>query len=508
MRKICSKISNFFSNFLLQNPAKCGIIYIIRPAGFIENERRKIKKHLMQTYDFIWESVVRNMRNVYTEIKIKAYFEKIRIVELEPQYILLMTPDTSTLEYVRSQQTQLERIVKQALGEFKIVYVYAYDRDMPNIEQIRQDIKDDLDHPVLGKTPYMVAEEREKLKKPSKNIVGKNDYTFDNFVVGSSNRFVYNACLAVADSPASAWNPLFIYGPSGLGKTHLMHSISAKISEQFPDLKILYLTSENFMNEMIESLRTKDGPAQFRAKYRSCDVLLIDDIQFIAGKNTTQEEFFHTFNELYEAHKQIVISSDRPPREIKLLDERLSGRFQSGLTADIQPPDYELRMAIIKSKADTYKLDMPESAMKYLAEHLTQNIRQIEGALTKIFAKSYLYGIPITDELVMNSVSDLITYEASPKDIVEKILAVVSTRYGTTKDELKGKSKKREIVEGRHVCAYLIRDLTGYSLNQIGAILNRDHTTIMNSIEVTKTQIMNDPLFEKEIKDIIAEIKG
>ena len=447
------------------------------------------------------------MRNVYPEIRIKAYFEKIRIVELEPTYILLMTPDTSTLEYVRSQQTQLERLFQQTLGEFKIVYIYAYDRDMPNLEQIKLDIQDDIDHPVLGKTPYMVAEEREKLKQSSKSIVGKNDYTFDNFVVGSSNRFAYNACLAVADSPAAAWNPLFIYGPSGLGKTHLMHSISAKIAQQYPELKILYLTSENFMNEMIESLRTKEGPAQFRAKYRNCDVLLIDDIQFIAGKDTTQEEFFHTFNELYEAHKQIVISSDRPPREIKRLDERLSGRFQSGLTADVQPPDYELRMAIIRSKAENYKLDIPESAMVYLAEHLTQNIRQIEGALTKIFAKSYLYGIKITDELVMNSVSDLITYEASPKDIAEKVMSVVSTRYGTTKDELKGKSKKREIVEARHVSAYLIRELAGYSLNQIGALLNRDHTTIMNSCEVVKNQIMNDPLFEKEVKDIIAEVK-
>lgn len=447
------------------------------------------------------------MRNVYSEIKIKAYFEKIRIADLEPQYVILMTPDTSTLDFVRSQQTQLERIMKEVLGEFKLVYVYAYDRDMPNIDQIRLDIKDDIEHPALGKTPYMAAEEREK-QRSGKSIVKKNEYTFDSFVVGSSNRFVYNACLAVADNPASAWNPLFIYGPSGLGKTHLMHSISDRISRQFPNLKILYQTSENFTNEMVDSLRTKDGPSQFREKYRNCDVLLIDDIQFIGGKNAIQEEFFHTFNELYEAHKQIVISSDRPPREIKLLDERLSGRFQSGLTADIQPPDYELRMAIIKSKAEAYRLDLPESSVVYLAEHLTQNIRQIEGALTKIFAKSYLYGIEVTDELVIGSVSDLITYEASPKDTAEKIMSVVSTRYGTTRDELKGKSKKREIVEARHVCAYLIRDLTGYSLNQIGALLNRDHTTIMNSCEVTKNQIMNDPLFEKEIKDIIAEVKG
>ncbi len=463
----------------------------------------------MQTYDFIWETVIRNMRNVYTEIKIKSVFEKIKIVDMEPQYVILMTPDETNLEYVRGQQTQLERIIKQAIGEFKIVYVYAYDKDMKNIEQIKRDIQEDIDHPVLGRTPYIIAEEREKsIAEKNASAVKKNQYTFENFIVGSSNRFVYNACLGVADSPASAWNPLFIYGPSGLGKTHLMHSISARIEEQFPELKILYITSENFTNEVIESLRTKDGPAQFRAKYRNCDVLLIDDIQFIAGKDTTQEEFFHTFNELYEAHKQIVISSDRPPREIKRLDERLSGRFQSGLTADVQPPDYELRMAIIKSKAADYKLDLTESSMVYLAEHLTQNIRQIEGALTKIFAKSYLYGIPVTEELVINSISDLITYEASPKDIAEKIMSVVSARYGASKDELRGKSKKKEIVEARHVCAYLIRDLTGFSLNQIGALLNRDHTTIMNSCEVTKKQIMNDPLFEKEIKDIIAEVKG
>lgn len=467
----------------------------------------------MQTYDFIWESILKNMKGTYSEVRIKAFFQDIKIIDIEPQYILLMTPTTETLDFVRGEQAVLERYVNDALGEFKVVYIYAYDRDMPNIEKIREAIKNDLENPEQGKMPYDLTDNLDKPRSGVTNSImpQKKAYTFENYVVGNSNLFVYNACLAVAENPSSMWNPLLIYGPTGLGKTHLMYATTRKISELYPEKKIIYITGEQFVNDMVDHLRKKDstgkGFGAFREKYRSCDVLLIDDIQFIAGKNNVQEEFFHTFNTLYESQKQIIITSDRPLREIKLLDERLQYRFEMGLTADIQPPDYELRAAIIKNKAEALHLDLSESSVVYLAEHLTKNIRQIEGALTKIYAKKCLYGFAVTDELVMESISDLTTVNVSPKDIAEKIFTVVSNKYGTSKDEICSKTKKREVAEPRHVCAYLISELTDYSQRQIGAFLGRDRTTIINSIEVVKKMIMNDPSFEKDIKDIISEVK-
>ena len=446
------------------------------------------------------------MKGTYSEVKIKTYFQNVKIIDIEQQYVLLMTPTVETLDFVRSQQTQLERFMNLALGEFKVVYVFAYDRDMPNIDRIRQTIKDDLENPEPGKMPYSSDGRDRTGIAPQKKA-----YTFENFVVGNSNLFVYNACVAVAENPASMWNPLLIYGPSGLGKTHLMYATTRKISQLHPEMKIIFKTCEQFVNDMVDHLRKKDsiepGFDAFREKYRKCDVLLIDDIQFIAGKKVVQEEFFHTFNALYESQKQIILTCDRPPRELKMLDERLQNRFEMGLTADIQPPDYELRAAIIKNKSEALHLELSDNSVDYLAEHLTKDIRQIEGALTKIYAKKCLYGMQITDGMVEDSVSDLVTQKISPKDIVERIFTVVSNKYGTSKEEICSKTKKREVVEPRHVCAYLITELTDYSQRQIGAYLNRDRTTVINSIEVMKKQIMNDPAFEKEIKDLIFEIK-
>ena len=455
------------------------------------------------------------MRGTYSEVKIKAFFSNIKIVEIERQYIILMTPGTDTLDFVRGEQAVLERYVNDALGEFKVVYVFARDRDMQNLDKIREVIKKDLADPEPGKMPYDQTDYLNVSIQPERQsgsiIPAKKAYTFENYVVGNSNLFVYNACLAVAENPASMWNPLLIYGPSGLGKTHLMYATTRKISELYPEKKIIYITGEQFVNDMVDHLRKKDssgtGFSAFREKYRRCDVLLIDDIQFIAGKSAVQEEFFHTFNTLYESQKQIIITCDRPLREIKQLDERLQYRFEMGLTADIQPPDYELRAAIIKNKAEALHLQLSEDSVVYLAEHLTKNIRQIEGALTKIYAKKVLYGKNITDELVEETVADLATVNVSPKDLVEKIFTVVSNKYGTTKEEICSKTKKRDVAEPRHVCAYLISELTDYSQRQIGAYLGRDRTTVINSIEVIKKMIMNDPSFEKDIKDLISEVK-
>ena len=266
----------------------------------VTGKRDETKGKPMQSYNFIWNSILENMKGTYSELRVKTFFRDIKIIEIEPQYILLMTPSTDTLDYVREQQAVLERLVNDALGEFKVVYVYAYDRDMPNIEKIRAAIKHDLEYPEQGKMPYDLTDEPAPDKKNFSGMITppKKSYTFENYVVGNSNQFVYTACVAVAENPSSMWNPLLIYGPSGLGKTHLLYAITRRISELYREKKIVYITGEDFVNDMVEHLRKRDntglGFGPFREKYRKCDVLLIDDIHIIAGKSAVQEEFFHT----------------------------------------------------------------------------------------------------------------------------------------------------------------------------------------------------------------------
>ena len=311
----------------------------------------------------------------------------------------------------------------------------------------------------------------------------------------------------MANEPARQYNPLFIYGPSGLGKTHLLYAIANYIMEKHPSLEIVYVKGDEFTNQLIDAISKNATPA-FRERYRMCDVLLIDDIQFIAGKTSTQEEFFHTFNALYEDSKQIILTSDRPPREIKTLEDRLKTRFEWGLIADIQPPDLELRTAIIKKKADQVNVSIPDDVLSFLAENLRSNIRQIEGAIKKLGALSYLSGREITMEVARECISDLLGGEEPVAMTVDKIFALIYKKYNVKREDLVSAKRTKEIANARHLSIYLIRSVTEMSLPNIGKIFNRDHSTMMSSLDIINKKITNDAIFKSEVDDLIKEIKG
>ena len=333
------------------------------------------------------------------------------------------------------------------------------------------------------------------------------EYTFENFIVGASNKFAHAACIAVADRPAQAYNPLFIYGPSGLGKTHLLYAITNELKKKIHNIRVIYIKGEDFTNQMIDSM-SRQAMTEFRDKYRSCDVLLIDDIHFIAGKTSTQEEFFNTFNALHEAGKQIIMTSDRPPREIKTLEERLRTRFEWGLIADIQPPDLELRTAIIKKKAEVFNVSIPEDVLTFLAENLRSNIRQIEGAIKKLGAKSFLTGRLVTMELARSCISELLGGAEPVTVTVDKIFAAVYKKYNIKKEEIVSSKRTKEIANARHITVYVIRQITDMSLPNIGKIIERDHTTVLSSLDTIEKRMVQNPVFRTELEEMIKEIKG
>lgn len=347
--------------------------------------------------------------------------------------------------------------------------------------------------------------EPKKVSVPAEYIGNLNPrYTFDTFVVGPTNKMAHAVSVAVAESPGGAYNPLFLYGGAGLGKTHLMHSIAHHIINNRPDLRVLYVTSEKFTNELIDSLK-HDKNKEFRDKYRNIDVLLIDDIQFIIGKESTQEEFFHTFNELHEAKKQIVISSDKHPREIATLEERLRSRFEWGITADIQPPDYETKMAILKKRAELEHLDINQEVMQYVATNINSNIRELEGALNKIYVFANLEKKPVTLELAENALKD--TIECQKEVTPQLIMDVVAEHYNISVSDIISKKKNKEIANPRQICMYLSRKYTDYSLQNIGKIMgNRDHTTVIHGHDKIGKMLETDENLKSNLDIIIKKL--
>ncbi len=331
-------------------------------------------------------------------------------------------------------------------------------------------------------------------------------YRFDTFVVGGNNKFAHSASLAVAESPGVAYNPLYLYGGAGLGKTHLMHSIGHFILNQNPDMKVLYVTSEQFTNEVIESIRSGNAAKmnKLREKYRTVDVLLIDDVQFIIGKESTQEEFFHTFNVLHSAGKQIILSSDKPPKEMETLEERFRSRFEWGLTADIQPPDYETRMAILKKNAENYNKEIKEEVFQYIATNVKSNIRELEGAFNKVIAFSKLNKVEITLENVEETLKDIISPDVVRQVTPQLIIDVVAEHFGITPEDIVSKRRNSEFVLPRQICMYLCRHLTEESLQSIGKALGKkDHTTVIHGID----KITNELPESEELKNKIDIIK-
>lgn len=329
-------------------------------------------------------------------------------------------------------------------------------------------------------------------------------YTFENFVVGNSNRFAHAASMAVSEAPAKAYNPLFIYGGVGLGKTHLMHAIGNHILEQKPSMKVVYVSSETFTNGLINAIRD-DTTAEFRNRYRTADVLLIDDIQFLAGKERTQEEFFHTFNTLHEASKQVVISSDRPPKEIPTLEDRLRSRFEWGLITDIQTPDLETRTAILRKKAQLEGLDIPDEVTQYIANQIHSNIRELEGALNRIIAYTTLHGNQITLDFTIQILKDILPPVSKKPITINLIQETVADFFGLKVEDLKAKKRTREVAFPRQIAMYLTREITDLSLPKIGeGFGGRDHTTVLHACEKISSDLKND----ETLKSILNELSN
>jgi chromosomal replication initiator protein len=333
-------------------------------------------------------------------------------------------------------------------------------------------------------------------------------YVFETFVIGNSNRFAHAASLAVAEAPAQVYNPFFIYGGVGLGKTHLMHAIGHRILQNHPHLKVLYISSEKFTNELINSIRDAN-PESFRQKYRNIDVLLVDDIQFLSKKEHTQEEFFHTFNTLHEANKQIIISSDRPPREIQTLEDRLRSRFEWGLITDIQPPDLETRIAILRKKALLENLNVPNDVMVFIASRIDNNIRELEGALIRVMAYASLSNAPITLDLATEALKDIIP-NGRPKQItMELIQEIVSSYFKIKIDDLLAKKRTRNVAFPRQIAMYLCRELTDTSLPRIGEMFGgRDHTTVIHAHDKISRERSEDSKLNNTLKELIKRIES
>lgn len=446
------------------------------------------------------------------------WFGDIEIVNFTGDEITFSSPQQSKYTIiVKKYVGMMERAFERVLG-FPLKVNVIYDPKNSSLPPISEDISKRANEMVDAEYVDRSQKESINIQKqidPVKNYgstlpVVNFEYTFDNFIEGTSNTFARACCWAVAETAAKAvdgatasqYNPLFIYGPSGIGKTHLMYAITSKIKEENPDAKIIYIKGEDFTNQLIDSL-SRQAMHEFREEYRQCDLLMIDDIQFIAGKNSTQEEFFHTFDALYNNCKQIILSSDRPPKEINPLEERLKSRFEMGLLADIQPPDLELRIAIIKKKAEQGNLELTDDVLTFLAENLRSNIRQIEGAINKLCAISFLSQIKITKDTVKTLLAEILGSSEPISVTIDKIFACVYNRFGVKREEIVGQKRTKDIANARHIAIYLIRNITEMSLPNIGRIFNRDHSTIMSSIETVQKRLTTDT----ELSFILSEIE-
>lgn len=398
----------------------------------------------------IWEMCSKILKENITTVTFAAWFDDTQAINFENNTLYLYVSSEFKREMI---EKRFIPYVKQALKE-----LFFDDVDVS--------FSSDKQYPLLDSSD---------VNSPD------SIYTFDKFIVGSSNKFAHAAGIAVSKNPGKSYNPLFIYGQSGLGKTHLLYSISTVIKHSITDAKIIYIKGEDFTNELVSAIG--DGSvSNFRNKYRMADLLLVDDIQFVAGKERTQEEFFHTFNALYESNKQIVLTSDRPPKEINTLEDRLKTRFEWGLLADIQPPDYETRLAILRAKAKFFEIDIPDDIIEYIARTITSNVRQLEGTVKKLTALNSLMGLKINKELAAEAISDIFKESPGLNPNPELIIKHVCTFYNISSDKLSSSNRSKETVQPRQIAMYLVRELTKYSLPEIGKVFSRDHSTVLHSV--------------------------
>jgi chromosomal replication initiator protein len=441
----------------------------------------------------LWHQILSVIQTKVSKPSFDTWLKSTKATVFSESSLMICAPNNFAKEWLESRYARMisstvaETLGRQVLVQFTI---------------------DDLPPPAAVQAVPAAAPAKAAVNLHEDSFSLNPKYTFDTFVIGSGNRFAHAASLAVAEAPAKAYNPLFLYGGVGLGKTHLMHAIGHYVLEHNPSAKVLYISSEKFTNEFINAVRDNVGES-FRNKYRKIDVLLIDDIQFLAGKEGTQEEFFHTFNALHEESKQIIISSDRPPKEIPTLEDRLRSRFEWGLITDIQPPDLETRIAILRKKARAENLDIPNEAMVYIANQIDTNIRELEGALIRVVAYSSLINEDVSAHLAAEALKDIIP-SSRPKVItIHDIQQRVGEFYGMKVEDFKARKRTKAVAFPRQVAMYLSRELTEYSLPKIGeAFGGRDHTTVIHAHEKISSSLKTDQELSKVIRNLTEKIKN
>jgi chromosomal replication initiator protein len=437
-----------------------------------------------------WPQLQAKLSLRFSDGEFETYFKSARMADWQGHQLVLEAADPFRREWMQQQQAQITEVLREASGDPQLELSFR----LPE----KEDLKARL---VLAERVVLPAPVEERVTPLNAN------FTFNNFIVGPSNRFAQAACRAVAENPSKSYNPLVLYGGVGLGKTHLLHAIGNLAASRQPGLRALYITSENFMNEMISVLRSGGDMRLFREKFRNADVLLIDDIQFLAGKESTQEEFFHTFNDLHSHGKQIVATSDIPPREINL-DERLRNRFEWGLVADIGRPDYETRLAILRKRAQAENRGVPEDVLEFLARTFTHNVRELEGSLVKIMALSSILDKEINLELAKEALRDLLKAQSRPISI-DLIQETVTNRFNLKLSDMKARKRTDAVAYPRQIAMYLSRELTPASLPEIGnAFGGRDHTTVIHAINKIEQKMKQDSDLAASIESLIQQIKG
>ncbi len=456
--------------------------------------------------EHIWNQTLNEVKDKLSNPSFKTWFSNTEPVDLKDDNILMVeVPNDFIKDWIETRYNELIGDILQDLTDTNLKCRFYTEEELQEINEVEEESQE--------KPDPKEEKQKEKTKKKTREYNINNNlnpkYSFDSFVVGNGNRFAHAAALAVAEAPAKAYNPLFLYGDVGLGKTHLMQAIAHYILKHNPDNKVVYVSSETFTNELINAIKD-DKTASFRDKYRNIDILLVDDIQFLANKERTQEEFFHTFNSLHEANRQLIISSDRPPKEIPTLEERLRSRFEWGLITDIQKPDLETRIAILRKKADMENLKVPNEVIIYIANNIQSNIRELEGALIKVIAYSSLVDKEIDIDLAENALKDLIVENDEPREVnIDLIKDVVVDYYNLREEDMTSKKRTQKIAFPRQIAMYLSRELTDLSLPHIGEEFGgRDHTTVIHAYNKIEEKIEEDSEFEKVVNKIISRIKN
>jgi chromosomal replication initiator protein len=458
-----------------------------------------LEAHLELTAESLWNEVSGRLKGALNETTYRTWFDDVRGLELADDEFVLSVPNDFSREWIEGHfHGLIKAAVRDATGHERRVQLRVVESGGP--------VDGQPDAAAPGEVPGIAAPVPPAARRPESGLNPK--YIFDLFVIGSSNRFAHAAALAVAEAPAQAYNPLFIYGGTGLGKTHLMQAIAQYVMQHSSKLSVRYVTSETFMNDFINSLRDKRIEG-FKQRYRAYDLLLVDDVQFFEHKERIQEEFFHTFNSLYESGSQIVMSSDRPPREISTLEERLRSRFEWGLITDVQPPDLETRIAILRKKVKTDGIHIPDpQVLTFIASRIETNIRELEGALTRVVAFSSLTGRPMTGELAQEVLKDVFPQGEAAEVSIKRIQEAVIERFGISINELTGEKRSQNIVYPRQVAMYLSRELTDSSLPKIGKEFGgRDHTTVIHATSKIARLIREDRSVYNLVQELTARIK-